>query len=104
MGRARRRHPRGDVRAGDGPVSIPTEVALVGYAFAWAESLVSAAVRLVPLGQSAGQRLLADAGDAIPSAVASALALGDEELGAAAPGQAVASALHETLYSRLFRS
>ena len=83
---------------------IPTEVAMVGYAFAWAEALVSAAVRLVPLGQSAGQRLLADAGGAIPTAVATALALGDDELGAAAPGQAVASALHETLYSRLFRS
>jgi urease accessory protein len=83
---------------------IPTEVALVGYAFAWAEALVSAAVRLVPLGQSAGQRLLSDAGGAIPTAVATALALGDEELGAAAPGQAVASAMHETLYSRLFRS
>jgi urease accessory protein len=83
---------------------IPTEVALCGYAFAWAESLVSAAVRLVPLGQSAGQRLLAGAGDAIPRAAASALTLADEELGAAAPGQAVASALHETLYSRLFRS
>jgi urease accessory protein len=83
---------------------IPTEVAMVGYAFAWAEALVSAAVRLVPLGQSAGQRLLSDAGGAIPIAVATALALGDEELGAAAPGQAVASAMHETLYSRLFRS
>ena len=40
----------------------------------------------------------------IPAAVARALTLDDDELGAAAPGQAVASALHETLYSRLFRS
>jgi urease accessory protein len=83
---------------------IPTQVAMVGFAFAWAESLASAAVRLVPLGQSAGQRLLAAAGAAIPAAVESALALADDDLGAAAPGQAVASALHETLYSRLFRS
>jgi urease accessory protein len=83
---------------------IPTQVAMIGFAFAWAESLASAAVRLVPLGQSAGQRLLAAAGAAIPAAVARALALVDDELGAAAPGQAVASALHETLYSRLFRS
>jgi urease accessory protein len=83
---------------------IPVDTALAGYAFSWAEALTSAAVRLVPLGQSAGQRLLAAAGDAIPAAVAEALALGDDDLGAAAPGQALASAWHETLYSRLFRS
>ena len=77
---------------------------LVGYAFAWAEASTSAAVRLVPLGQTAGQRLLAAAGDAIPDVVASARGLGDDELGASAPGQAIASALHEALYSRLFRS
>ena len=74
---------------------IPTGVALVGYAFAWAEAQTSAAVRLVPLGQSAGQRILAAAGDAIPAAAAAALALDDDDIGAAAPGQAMASALHE---------
>jgi urease accessory protein len=83
---------------------IPTETALTGHAFAWAEAITSAAVRLVPLGQTAGQRLLAAAGDAIPAVVARALALEDDDLGAAAPGQALASAQHETLYSRLFRS
>jgi len=83
---------------------IPVETALLGYAFAWAESLIGAAVRLVPLGQSAGQRLLSSAGAAIPAAAARALALGDDDIGAAAPGQAIASAWHESLYSRLFRS
>jgi urease accessory protein len=83
---------------------IPTSVALVGYAFAWAEALVSAAVRLVPLGQSAGQRLLALAGDVIPAAAAAALEIEDDDIGAVAHGQAVASAQHETLYARLFRS
>jgi urease accessory protein len=83
---------------------IPTAAALAGYAFAWAESTTSAAVRLVPLGQSAGQRLLAAAGDVIPDAVEHARSLLDDELAATAPGQAIASALHEALYSRLFRS
>ena len=83
--------------------AIPTSAALAGYAFAWAEATTSAAVRLVPLGQSAGQRLLAAAGDAIPAVVARARALDDDELAATAPGQAIASALHEALYSRLFR-
>jgi urease accessory protein len=83
---------------------IPTPAALAGYAFAWAEATTSAAVRLVPLGQSAGQRLLAAAGDVIPDAVERARSLLDDELAATAPGQAIASALHEALYSRLFRS
>lgn len=83
---------------------IPTEVALCGFAFAWSELVAGAAVRLVPLGQSAGQRLIAAAGERIPEVVARALTLADDELGTAAPGQAIASALHETLYSRLFRS
>ncbi|HLK89832.1 MAG TPA: urease accessory protein UreF [Polyangia bacterium] len=83
---------------------VPLAAALAGYAFSWAESITSAAVRLVPLGQSAGQRMLAAAGRAIPAVVQRALALPDDELGSAAPGQAIASARHETLYSRLFRS
>jgi urease accessory protein len=83
---------------------IPASVALVGYAFAWAEALVSAAVRLVPLGQSAGQRLLALAGDAIPAAAAEALNVADDDIGSVAHGQVMASALHENLYARLFRS
>jgi urease accessory protein len=83
---------------------VPIEAALAGHAFAWAEAITSAAVRLVPLGQSAGQRLLAAAGAAIPAIVNRALVLPDDEIGSAAPGQAIASARHETLYSRLFRS
>jgi urease accessory protein len=83
---------------------VPIEAALAGHAFSWAEAITSAAVRLVPLGQNAGQRLLAAAGAAIPAIVKRALALPDQEIGSAAPGQAIASARHETLYSRLFRS
>jgi len=83
---------------------IASADALAGYAFSWAEAITSAAVRLVPLGQSAGQRLLMAAGEAIGRLVPRALSLADDELGAAAPGQALASARHETLYSRLFRS
>jgi urease accessory protein len=83
---------------------VPIEAALAGHAFSWAEAITSAAVRLVPLGQNAGQRLLAAAGAAIPAVVTRALALPDQEIGSAAPGQAIASARHETLYSRLFRS
>jgi urease accessory protein len=83
---------------------IPRVAAAHGFAFAWAEAQVSAAVRLVPLGQSAGQRILAKAAAAVPTAVVRALSLPDDELGAAAPRLALASAWHETQYSRLFRS
>jgi urease accessory protein len=83
---------------------LPLSAAVHGFAFAWAEAQTSAAVRLVPLGQSAGQRILVAAAAAIPVAVARALALPDDEVGAAAPRLAIASARHETQYSRLFRS
>jgi len=83
---------------------IPVRAALGGYAFVWCEMQVSAAVRLVPLGQSAGQRVLSSLAAAIPAAVARASSLADDDIGAAAPSHAIASALHETQYSRLFRS
>jgi urease accessory protein len=84
--------------------SVPLAAAAQGFAFAWAEAQVSAAVRLVPLGQSAGQRILAAASAAIPGAVTRALTLPTDEIGAPSPRLAVASAWHETQYSRLFRS
>ena len=71
-------------------------------AFGWAENMMQAAVRAIPLGQSAGQRLLARLVNAIPAAVEQALAA-DEPL-AFAPRLAIASARHEAQYSRLFRS
>jgi urease accessory protein len=83
---------------------VPVAAAAQGFAFAWAEAQVSAAVRLIPLGQTAGQRVLVAAAAAIPAAVAHALSLPADEIGAAAPRLAVASAHHETQYSRLFRS
>jgi urease accessory protein len=75
-----------------------------GLLWTYVEHQVSAAVKLVPLGQTAGQRLLGGLGERIPAAVTLGMALPDEEIGAAAPGLAIASAQHETQYSRLFRS
>lgn len=78
------------------------EPALTAIAFGWAENLMQAAVRSVPLGQTAGQRLLARLVQAIPPAVATALAA-PEPL-AFAPLLGIHGARHETQYSRLFRS
>jgi urease accessory protein len=77
---------------------------LSSYAFGWAENMVQAAVKAVPLGQNAGQRILADLANQITLAVADALARDDDSRQAFAPMLAILSAQHETQYSRLFRS
>jgi urease accessory protein len=78
--------------------------ALMAMAFGWAENLVQAAVKAVPLGQSAGQRMLQRLSDAIPAAVDDALSRDDDGRQAFAPGLAILAARHEAQYSRLFRS
>jgi urease accessory protein len=78
--------------------------ALLACAFGWAENMTQAAVRAVPLGQSAGQRILARLAAEAPVAVNHALGLGEADRQAFAPMLAVLSAQHETQYSRLFRS
>ncbi len=83
---------------------IPVTATLTGYLWAWSENQMLAAVKLVPLGQSAGQRLLGRLIAEMPSIVARAEALGEHEIGTGAWSQGFASALHETQYSRLFRS
>lgn len=80
------------------------EAALCAYLWAWLESQVLAAMKLVPLGQSAGQGLLNELIPDIERAAANAALVGDEDLTNFAPGFAIISAQHETQYSRLFRS
>lgn len=70
----------------------------------WLESSVAAAVKLVPLGQTDGQRILLRLGRRLDALADEALALPDHELGALAHGLAITSALHETQHTRLFRS
>ena len=82
----------------------PLREALLAFAFGWAENMVQAALKAVPLGQSAGQRILAALIDAIPAAVDEAAARMDSERQAFTPMLAILSAQHETQYSRLFRS
>ena len=83
---------------------IPPEAAARGYLWAWLENQVAAAVKLVPLGQSAGQQALSRLAEDIDPAVAAGLALDDADIGAGTPGLALASCWHETQYTRLFRS
>ncbi len=78
--------------------------ACLAFAFGWAENMVNAAVKAMPLGQSAGQRMLGRLAAEIPIAVDGALVLSDDERQAFSPMLAVLSAQHESQYSRLFRS
>jgi len=82
----------------------PARDVLLAFGFGWAENMVQSAMRSVPLGQSAAQRMLARLIDALPDAVQRAAALGDAQRQAFTPMLAILSAQHETQYSRLFRS
>ncbi|MGD8885480.1 MAG: urease accessory protein UreF [Gammaproteobacteria bacterium] len=83
---------------------IPVSDTCQGFLWSWTENQVAAAIKLVPLGQTAGQRILSAVVDEIPQAVAEGLSLADDEIGMTAHGLGIASALHETQYTRLFRS
>ena len=83
-------------------INLPN--AATAYLWTWAENQAMAATKLVPLGQTAAQQILSQAQPVIVSAVETGLSLDDESISGALPGLAIASALHETQYSRLFRS
>ena len=83
---------------------IPLEAALPAYLQAFAAALVSAAVRLAPLGQTAGQATLAALEPAIASAATASLGRTLDQLGSAAPMIDLLSIAHETQHMRLFRS
>ena len=83
---------------------IPVREGLTGYLWAWAENQVSAALKLVPLGQSSGQRILVELIGMLPAVAQQALEMPDDELSNFSPGLAIASSRHETQYTRLFRS
>jgi urease accessory protein len=73
-------------------------------AFAWCENMVQAAIKAIPLGQSAGQRILSALSNHIPRVAQLAQRTTHEQRQVFAPMLAILSAQHETQYSRLFRS
>jgi urease accessory protein len=103
--------------AWDGPIAYPVavgvaaaghgialEAALHAYLHALAANLISAGVRLIPLGQTEGQRLLAALEPVVATAAQRALATKLDDVGGAALRADIASMKHETQYTRLFRS
>ena len=75
-----------------------------GFLWMWSENKVLCAMKLIPLGQTDGQKILSTVIETISDVVMQGLDLSDEDIGYTAPGQGIASALHETQYTRLFRS
>ncbi|WP_431267395.1 urease accessory protein UreF [Dankookia sp. P2] len=103
------RHPRALAHpvafgAASGFHGIPLRPALAGWLTAFAANLVSAGVRLVPLGQTDGQVATAALHPVVEAAADAALAADLDTLGTAAPMLDLLSMRHETQYTRLFRS
>lgn len=84
--------------------ALPPAEAVAAYLFSWCENQIMAAVKAVPLGQTAGQRLLGQMVQVIPALAERALQLPETRWSNFAPGLALASCHHETQYSRIFRS
>jgi len=100
-----------------GPVAFPTAFALsasglsltetttlTAFCFSWLETQVAAAMKLVPLGQSAGHRILNQCRTTVPVVVHTAADTRPEDISSWAPMLGILSARHENQYSRLFRS
>jgi urease accessory protein len=83
---------------------INIQATSLGYLYSWANNLITAGVKLVPLGQTSGQKILLELQPLLSYATAQILNLEDDELSCCTWGLSLASMRHETLYTRLFRS
>ena len=83
---------------------VPVRQTLLGFAWSWLENQLAVACKALPLGHTAAQRIIEGTRPRLVEAVDTALERQDEDLGPVLPGLALGSALHETQYSRLFRS
>jgi urease accessory protein len=87
-----------------GLAEIDEYTTVLGYLHSWASNSVSAGVKLIPLGQTAGQKLMLQLAESITISADQSLTLPDDQLFSCSWGLAIASMTHETQYSRLFRS
>jgi urease accessory protein len=84
--------------------NISLNDAAQGFLWMWSENKVLCAMKLIPLGQTDGQKILSAVIETISHVIMRGLDLPDEDIGYTTPAQGIASALHETQYTRLFRS
>lgn len=82
----------------------PLSSVVLAYLHSWTTNLVTAGVKLIPLGQTAGQRVMLNLFVNLDAASTEIITLEDDHLGSCGWGLALASMAHETQYTRLFRS
>lgn len=85
-------------------LGVPLQEALAAYLFATVTSLTQNAVRAIPLGQNAGQRVLRKAHDAVAAAINTVAHLTADDLGAVSPGLEISQMRHERQRARMFMS
>ncbi|NCC94332.1 MAG: urease accessory protein UreF [Opitutae bacterium] len=85
-------------------LEVDTAATVQGFVWSWAENQAAVACKTIPLGQTAGQRVLLGLMPEISRVAAAATTIADDDIGGSLPGLALGSCLHETQYSRLFRS
>lgn len=85
-------------------LGVPLAEALAAYLFATVTSLTQNAVRAIPLGQNAGQRLLRKASDDVAAAVERVRGLTPDDFGAVSPGLEISQMRHERQRARMFMS
>src|SRR5690606_259616 len=83
-------------------IAVPHGV--TAWLYSWVENQVAAAIKAIPLGQVAGQRILWGLRGSVTQAANHALSATDDDISTFAPMLAILSSRHETQYSRLFRS
>jgi urease accessory protein len=87
-----------------GALRVDLQSCVAGYSFSWVENQVAAALKAVPLGQIAGQKILFASHSFIPEVVSRAIESGPDHISTFAPHLGIISARHANQYSRLFRS
>jgi urease accessory protein len=85
-------------------LGVPQAEAIAAYLFATVTSLTQNAVRAIPLGQNAGQRVLRKMHDAVAAAVERAARLTPDDFGAVSPGLEISQMRHERQHARMFMS
>ncbi|MBV8273821.1 MAG: urease accessory protein UreF [Verrucomicrobia bacterium] len=85
-------------------LALTETTTLTAFCFSWLETQVAAAMKLVPLGQAAGHRILNQCRTSVPMVIRAAANTTPEDISSRAPMLGILSARHESQYSRLFRS
>ena len=83
---------------------LTVEECLIGFVWAWLENQITSASKAMPMGQTDGQNIIRHLIPEIEAVIESAMTVEDDDIGSGLVGLSMSSALHETQYSRLFRS